>query len=91
VSREFSSSEVFKREMSSAILFSWVLIHWELMPSGEFISSEQKNRDNNFPILDFRQALRVQFSAEDLSVTLRRTGYGSLVMLVVLMTWRAAM
>ena len=69
----------FRQEMSSAIMLAFVLIHWELMPSGELISSRQKNLARSLPILDFLQAPVVQLSKEVLSVTLRRTGYGSSV------------
>ena len=41
--------------MSSAILLSSVLIHWEFMLSGELIRSKQKKRASNCPILDFLQ------------------------------------
>ena len=69
----------FRQEMSSAIMLAFVLIHWELIPSGELISSRQKNLARSWPILDFLQAPVVQLSEEVLSVTLRRTGYGSSV------------
>ena len=80
--------QFFKRDILSAILFATVLIHWELMPSGEFISSEQKKRARQRPILDFWQAPVVQLRADVLSVTLRRTGCGLFVMFVVVITWR---
>ena len=80
----------FRREMSSAIMLAFVLIHWELMPSGELINIRQKNLARSRPILDFLQAPVVQLSEEVLSVTLRRTGYGSSVKFDVSMTWRDA-
>ncbi len=43
------------------------------------IRSEQKKRARRRPILDLRQAPVVQLNAGALSVTLRSTGYGSLV------------
>ena len=64
----------FRQEMSSAIMLAFVLIHWELMPSGELINIRQKNLARSRPILDFLQAPVVQLSEEVLSVTLRRTG-----------------
>ena len=57
------------------------------MPSGEFISSEQKKRARRRPILDFQHAPVVQLRADVLSVTLRRTGCGSFVKFVVVITW----
>ena len=80
----------FRREMLSAIMLAFVLIHWELMPSGELINSRQKNLARSWPIFDFLQAPVVQLSEEVLSVTLRRTGYGSSVKFDVSMTWRDA-
>ena len=76
--------------MSLAILFAMVLIHWELMPRGELIRSEQKKRANLRPIFDFLHAPVVQLRADLLSVTLRRTGCGSSVKLEVVVTWREA-
>ena len=60
--------------MSSAISFATVLIHWELIPRGEFISSEQKKRASLRPILDLMHAPVVHLRADILSVTFRRTG-----------------
>ena len=76
--------------MSSAISFSAVLIHWELMPRGELIRSEQKKRASLRPIVDLLHAPVVQLRANVLSVTLRRTGCGSSVKVVVVITWREA-
>ena len=76
--------------MSSAIVLAFVLIHCELIPSGEFINSRQKNLASSRPILDFLQAPVVQLSDDVLSVTLRRTGYGSSVKFDVRMTWSDA-
>ena len=83
-------SSFFRRDILSAILFATVLIHWELMPSGEFISRDQKKRARQQPILDFRQAPVFQLRADVLLVTLRRTGCGSFVRFVVVITWREA-
>ena len=77
--------------MSLAILFATVLIHWELIPRGELISSEQKKRANLRPILDRLHTPVVHLRADILSVTFRRTGWGSSVKLVVVITWRDAM
>ena len=76
--------------MSSAILLSSVLIHLELIPSGEFIISEQKKLVSRRQTLDFLHAPVVQLRAEALSVTLSRTGYGSSVADVVVMKWSTA-
>ena len=65
--------------MSLVIALSSMLIHWEFMPSGELIRSEQKKRARRGAILDLQQAPVVQLNANALSVTLRSTGYGSLV------------
>ncbi len=64
----------FKREMSSAILLSSVLIRWELIPRGELISNEQKKRASKCPILDLLQVCSVQDNADTLSVMLSSTG-----------------
>ena len=76
--------------MSSAISFATVLIHWELMPRGELIRSEQKKRASLRPIVDLLHAPVVQLRDDVLSVTLRRTGCGSSVKVVVVITWREA-
>ena len=76
--------------MSSAILFAAVLIHWELMPRGELIRSKQKKHASLRPIFDLLNAPVVQLRADVLSVTLRRTGCGSSVKVVVVITWREA-
>ena len=60
--------------MSSAILFATVLIHWELIPRGEFISSKQKKRASLRPMLDLLHAPVVHLRADILLVTFRRTG-----------------
>ncbi len=65
--------------MMSAILLSSVAIHCKLMPKGEFIKREQKNLVRWRPILDLLQVCMVQLRVDELSVMLRRTGYGSLV------------
>ena len=74
--------------MLLAILFATVLIHWELTPRGELIRREQKKRARRRLILDFLHAPVVQLRAKVLSVTLRRTGCGSSVKLVDVITWR---
>ena len=76
--------------MLLAILFATVLIHWELMPRGELIRSEQKKRASRRPIFDFLHAPAVHLRANVLSVTLRRTGCGSSVKLVDFIMWREA-
>ncbi len=53
-----------------------MLIHWELIPRGELIRSEQEKRARRRPILDLQQAPVVQLNADALLVTLRSTGYG---------------
>ena len=70
----FIGAIFFKWDVSSAISFATVLIHWELMPSGELMISEQKKRARQQPVLDFRQAPVVQIRADVLLVMLRRTG-----------------
>jgi hypothetical protein len=86
----YSEAAVFAREMSSVIALWSVLIQWELIPRGELIRSEQKKRARRRPILDLQQAPVVQLNADALSVTLRSTGYGSLVGFLVRTVWRAA-
>ena len=62
-----------------------MLIHCELMPRGELISTEQKKQASKRPILDLLQVCSVQDNAEALSVMFSSTGRGSSVMLVVRM------
>ena len=76
--------------MSLAILFAAVLIHWELMPRGELIRSKQKKRASLRSIFHLLHAPVVQLRADVLLVTLRRTGCGLSVKLVVVITWREA-
>ena len=76
--------------MSSAISLATVLIHLELMPTGAFISSEQKKRASLRPMLDFLHDPVVHFRADMLSVTLGSTGWGSSVKFVLVMTWTEA-
>jgi hypothetical protein len=76
--------------MLSAILLLIVLIHCELMPRGELINNEQKKQASIRPIFDHLQVWSVQDKAEELSVTLRITGWGSSVTGDVRTTWRAA-
>jgi len=78
------------QEMSLAILLSSVLIRLQLIPSGEFIMREQKNRASKRPTLDFLHAPVVKLRADSLSVTLSKTGYGSSVADVVVTKWSAA-
>ncbi len=73
--------------MLSVILLSSVLIHLELIPSGEFIMSEQKNRASRWPTLDFLHEPIVQLRADALLVTLSKTGYGSSVADVAVTKW----
>ncbi len=70
----------FRQEMLSAILLLIVLIHCELMPRGELINNEQKKRASIRPIFDRLHVWSVQDRAEELSVTLRITGWESSVM-----------
>jgi hypothetical protein len=72
-------ASVFLQDISSAIIFSDVEIHWELTPNGELMSNEQKKRASKRLSLDFQQGPVVQLSADVLSVMLKRTGYLSLV------------
>ena len=76
--------------MSSAISFALVLIYCELMPRGELIRSKQKKRASLQPIVDLLHAPVVQLRADVLSVTLRSTGCGLSVKLVIVITWREA-
>jgi hypothetical protein len=45
----------FVRDMLPTILLWSVLIYWEFIPSGELITSKQKNHAKNLPSLDFLQ------------------------------------
>ena len=72
------------QEMLSAILLLLVLIHLELIPSGELIMSEQKKQASKQPTFDFLQAPVVQLKAEALLVTLSRTEKGLLFAAVVM-------
>jgi hypothetical protein len=76
--------------MSSAILLLSVLIHLECIPKGEPIRREQKKQASLQPIIDFLHAPVVQLKADTLSVTLRRTECGLLVVEVVVTTWSDA-
>ncbi len=80
----------FRREMLWAILLSIVLIHCELMPRENLINNEQKKRTSICPIFDRLHVWSVQDKAEESSVTLRITGWGSSVTGDVRTTWRAA-
>jgi hypothetical protein len=62
--------------MLSAILLSIVLIHCELMPRGKLINYKQKKQASICPIFDRLHVWSVQDKAEELSVTLRITGWG---------------
>ena len=64
----------FRRDMSSAILLSTVLIHCELIPRGELIKKEQKKRPSKRPILDLLHVWSVHERAEELSVIFNNTG-----------------
>jgi hypothetical protein len=83
-------ASVFLQDISSAIIFSDVEIHWELTPNGELMSNEQKKRASKRPSLDFRQDPVVQLRADVLSVTFRRTGYLSFVTFSVRIKCNAA-
>jgi hypothetical protein len=84
-------SECFLRqEMLSAILLLIVLIHCELMSRGELINNEQKKQASICLVFDCSHVWSVQDRAEELSVTLRITGWGLSVMGDVETTWRAA-
>ncbi len=67
----------FSLEISSAIIFSTVLIHLALTPTFEPIKNPQKNLARAQLILDFMLVCKVQFSALVLSVTHKMTGCGS--------------
>jgi hypothetical protein len=73
--------------MLSAILLSIVLIHCELMPRGKIINNEQKKRASICLIFDCLHVWSVQDRVEELSVTLRITGWGSSVTGDVQTTW----
>ena len=60
------------------------------MPRGELIRSGQKKRASRQPIFDFLHAPVVQLRADVLSVALRRTGCGSSMKVVDVITWREA-
>jgi hypothetical protein len=74
--------------MSSAILLLIVLIHCELMPRGELISNEQKKQASIHLIFDRLHGWSVQDKVDELSVTLRITGWGLSVMGDVQTIWR---
>jgi hypothetical protein len=76
--------------MLFAILLLIVLIHCELMSRGKLINNEQKKRVSICPIFDRLHMWSVQDRVEELSVTLRITGWGSSVMGDVQTTWKAA-
>ena len=77
----------FRRDISSAILFCDVEIHFELMPRGDpMLSKPQKNLARRQPMADFLQACMVQFRADILSVTLSTIGHGSSVLCSVVTT-----
>ena len=60
------------------------------MPRGKLIRSKQKKRARWQSIFDLPHVPVVQLRADVLSVTLRRTGCGSSVKLVDVITWREA-
>ena len=61
------------------------------MPRGKLVRvGEQKKRARQRPILDLLHAPVVQLRDDVLLVTLRRTGCGSSVKLVDVITWREA-
>ncbi len=77
-------------EISSAMMFSSVLIHCELMPRGKFINSEQKKQASKQLSLEHLHLWTVQFDAKLLSVMLRRAGWGLSMTGFVLRTWSVA-
>jgi hypothetical protein len=79
----------FRQEMLSAILLSIVLIHCELTPRGKLINNEQKKQVSICLVFDHLHVWSVQDKAEEPSVTLRITGWGSSVIRDVQTTWRA--
>jgi hypothetical protein len=84
------SEHFMRQEILSTILLSIILIHCELMPRGKLINNEQKKQASICPIFDRLHVWSVQDRAEELSVMLRITGWGSSVMGDVQTTWRAA-
>jgi hypothetical protein len=46
-------ASAFSQEISSAIAFADVQIHWELTPRGELMSNEQKKCASKRPSFDF--------------------------------------
>jgi hypothetical protein len=60
------------------------------MPRGELINNEQKKQASIHPIFDCLHVWSVQDREEELSVTLRITGWVLSVMGDVQTTWRAA-
>ena len=80
----------FRQEMLSAALLSIILIHCELMPRGELINNEQKKQLSICLIFGCLHVWSVQDRVEELSVTLRITGWRSFVMGDVQTTWRTA-
>jgi hypothetical protein len=76
--------------MSSVSLLLIVLIHCELMPRGKLINNEQKKQESIRLIFDCLHMWSVQDKAEELSVTLRITGWGLSVTEDVRTTWSVA-
>ncbi len=60
-----------------------MLIHWELIPHGELIRSEQKNFARSLPSLDILQVWLVQLIAELGLVMLRSIGCRLYVMFLI--------
>jgi hypothetical protein len=77
---ELMSDCFLRQEMLSTILLLIVLIHCELMPRGKLINNEQNKRASICPIFDRLHVWSVQDRAEELSVTLRITGWRLFVM-----------
>ena len=67
-------------DILSVITLSSVLIHKQVMPTFQPIMSPQNNLTRACPIIDFLQVCIVQFFALMLSVTHKTTGYGLLMM-----------
>jgi hypothetical protein len=76
--------------MSSAMKFSSVEIHLELIPNLEFIKRAQKKRPSARPASDFMQACVTQRTELVLSHHANKTGQGSSVTFNVSMTVKAA-
>ena len=79
-----------RREISSAIKLSMVLIHVELMPNFDPMSRKQKNLANNFPKYDDLHVCVVQEWADVLSTAFSKIGKGSSIGFSTIITVKAA-